>query len=120
MSIEKDIKGLQIIANQRCMCSPEQQSGEDASVCISCIASGALNEVAELLRDQIKFLNAEVDKQVEKDLDNHGIKRPTKPEGAYSDVDSKSTFMHFDEHDDPTLPSAAPQGTVDILKDGGE
>lgn len=61
MSIESDLRALNMIANQRCVCTPEQQSGDDPTTCIICMASSSLNDVAEQLRNDVEAIrNAEI------------------------------------------------------------
>lgn len=54
--INELIIDLEKIADEDCICSSKQETGEDPTVCRRCEAAGILNRVGELLRDEMKEL----------------------------------------------------------------
>ncbi len=56
---------LRTIANGECYCTPKQQTGEDYTVCISCMAGSALNYIGEYIRDEYNsVINTKEDNNV--------------------------------------------------------
>tara|TARA_Y100000310_G_scaffold93709_1_gene91219 strand:+ start:2246 stop:2440 length:195 start_codon:yes stop_codon:yes gene_type:complete len=47
-------KELIKIADKNCSCTPKQQTGEDPTWCISCMASSTVNYICEIVRNEYK------------------------------------------------------------------
>jgi len=58
--MESDLHRLRELANTRCTCNKEQQTGKNPSTCFSCKAGNALNEIGALIRNKTREIYASI------------------------------------------------------------
>jgi len=55
----QSIEQLENIAEPECMCSPNQQTGVDPTVCKSCRAAKRLNEIDRIAKFELEMIKKE-------------------------------------------------------------